>query len=241
MSPTYVQLRTWVPSPQTSNGFWPIQAALPVDGEKATRRRLHAVVLVIRLERHLGHQLRPAIHVVRVEGRANHVLGEIQLLADVLLDEVRIDAPRRGEHKFVDTLLVRRLDQHAVEREVLGAGGLVKVDVAPTPMDRRQMEDRIHPAHHVLRHPRRQQVGSMELHQAPVQVRLDVLQVAAAQVIDHPDPGGAIGRQRVDEMRADERSATRDKNSPILPIHLLTLCLKYFPISYGTNSPRALR
>src|SRR5439155_24886675 len=47
---------------------------------------------------------------------------------------------------------------------------------------------------------------------------LDVLQVPAAKVVHDADLGAPL-EERVDQVRADERRATRDQCRPILPVH----------------------
>lgn len=66
----------------------------PVDGEVTARGRLQAVFLVLPLERQLGLQLGPAVHIVGIVKRFHQVLGEADLFFRVILQKVRIHSAR---------------------------------------------------------------------------------------------------------------------------------------------------
>ena len=124
MSLTWVQLRICSPVPQTTYGILlderardhrddrvVLVPAIAVDREVAAAGGLHAGLVVVGAQRHLGHQLRPAVEVVGVVGRADHVLGEVEDLSWIGLQVVRIDAARRGVDDFLDAGLVAGLEQ----------------------------------------------------------------------------------------------------------------------------------
>ena len=181
-----------------------LDAALPVNREEPAGGGLHAVCLVEGLQRLLPHQLGPAIHAVGVVRRADHVLGEVQLLRHVLLDVIGIHAAGGGENEFVDAGLLRGFDQHSVERQVLGALGLVHVDVAPAPVDGREMKDRVDAFDRLRRHVLVEEVLIDEFHPMRVEMALDVLDLTRAEVVDDPDVVRATLHELVDQVRADE-------------------------------------
>ena len=209
-----------------------LDAALAVDGEEAAGGRLETEVPGVGGERHLGHQLGPAVHVVGVVGRPHHLLGEIELLADVPLEEVRIDAARGGEDELLHAGLVGGLDQHAVHRQVLRAGGLVEVDIAAAAVDGGEMEDDVHAGDHALRRRPGASRSSRWNSTMPESMCPWMLASAAAgQVVDDADAPRALFHQEIDQVGADERSSPGDENLFLGPIHHV------FPIMVGLILP----
>lgn len=64
----------------------------PVDGEVTARGCLQAVFLVLPLERQLGLQLGPAVHIVGIVGRFDQILCEVDFFFRVTLQRVGVYA-----------------------------------------------------------------------------------------------------------------------------------------------------
>ncbi len=163
---------------------------------------------MVGLERKLGHQLRPAIHVVGFVRRLHQVLGEVDHLLGVGLHAGRIDAAGRGEGQVLDASPLGFAEHHGVQSQVGRAGGLVGADEAASAVCGRKMEDDVHAGNGAGRSARIKQVGLDELDAPAQHGGVDVLADAAREVIDHPHPS-APRHQGLDQMRPDERASAR--------------------------------
>ena len=170
------------------------------------------------LQRQLAHELGPAVEVVGVVGRPDHVLGQVELLGDVLLDVVGIDTARGGEHELVDAGVDRRFDHQTVDDQVPAALGVVHLHVATTAVDRGQVEHIVHALAGAVGRARRQQVRLHQLDHAAVEVALDVFRGAAREVVHHTHVACAALDQAIDHVRADERCAAGDQDALARPV-----------------------
>jgi hypothetical protein len=93
----------------------------------------------------------------------------------------------------------------------------VEVDVAATAVVGGQVEDEVDVLDGPLGGAGPAEVVVQELDRALVDVVLDVLELAAAQVVDDPH-GGAARDELLDERRADERRAARDQGGTTAPV-----------------------
>ena len=192
-------------------------AALAVDGEVPARRRLQSPFARVGLQRQLGHELRVAVHVVGVERRlVRELLAEVDLLIRVRLREVRIHTARGRVDDLLDTRRAAGEEERAVQCEVARARRLVQVDVAAASVVGGQVEDEADVLDRALSHTGAPEIVLDELDRALVDVVLDVLELAAAEVVDHAD-GGAAGDELLHEGRADERRAARDERRSPAP------------------------
>src|SRR5258707_2785467 len=92
-------------------------------------------------------------------------------------------------------------------------------------------------ADRVLRHSVMPEVGLEEFDLPRAEMALDVLQLAAAQVVDDRDPG-ASGHQRIHQMRPDERRAACDQDRTVFPIHLRSSILSRTVSAPTAPTPR---
>ena len=171
-----------------------------------------------RLQRQLAHELGPAIHVVGVVRRPDHLLGEVQLLGDVLLDVVGIHATGRGEDELLDVGIDRRLDHQTIDDEVAAALGIVHLHVTPTAVDGGEVEDVVDAPAGPVRHASSEQVRIHELDHAAVDMAADVVERSAREVVDDADLAGAPLDQLVDDVRTDERRSAGHQDVTVLPV-----------------------
>ena len=82
---------------------------------------------------------------------------------------------------------MRGPEHDPVEDHVRRAADLVEIDVAAPPVARRIVEHDVDALHHLGRDRRVQQIGVVELDRARVDERAQVLEPAAAQVVDDAD------------------------------------------------------
>jgi hypothetical protein len=111
-------------------------------------------------------------------------------------------------------------ENQAVEQKVGGAGRLMEIDIPASSVVRRQVEDHTHTGHGPLGHARTPQVGFSELHAATLEVGLNVLELPAAQIIDHSNASAPF-EQRFHQVGTDKRCSTRNQNATSYPIHFL--------------------
>ena len=71
---------------------------------------------VIGLQRKLGHQLGPAVHIVRIVRRFDVLFTQIQFLLRIGLHVIRINAARGSVDNFPDSRLHRFPEYNAVEK-----------------------------------------------------------------------------------------------------------------------------
>src|SRR6516162_3233763 len=90
----------------------------------------------------------------------------------------RIDDP-------VHSRLVTRAENESVQQKVGSASGLMQIDVAAPAVVRRQVKNHAHAMHGALRHTRTPQIRFSELHAAALDVSPNVLELPAAQIINH--------------------------------------------------------
>src|SRR5947208_1108849 len=94
----------------------------------------------------------------------------------------------------------------------------MQLDVSAPAVVGGEVEDDVHAVHDLPGEAVHLEVATDELDAPVVDVVLDVLELAAGQVIHHAHRGAALD-EPVHQMRADERGATGHQHRPILPVH----------------------
>jgi hypothetical protein len=178
-------------------------AARAIHGEIATGCGLHAPILVVSAESHLRHQFGPAVHVVGIVGRANHVFGEIENLVGIGLNVVGIDAAGGGVNYFFHFSVLAGVKDHAVEHQIHRTGGLMQIDVASSAVIGGQVEDHAHACRGSFRHALGAQIAFQQLDAFLLDVLADIAQTAAAHVVHYAHMRTAV-KQGVDQIRSDE-------------------------------------
>ena len=97
----------------------------------------------------------------------------------------------------------------------------MEVDETAPAMDGGEMEDDVDPLDHALGHAGLEEVRLVKLDNAGVDGALDVGEAAARQVVHNADRPRPFFDQMVDQVGADERSATGDQDPLLFPIHVL--------------------
>src|SRR5262249_21699730 len=161
-------------------------------GEIAARGGADSVLFGVRLEGEFGHEFGPPVGIVGVVGPVGEVLGKVDLLVNVGLQEVRIDTAGGGEDDFPDLGAQGFGEDQTVEEEIGGRAGLVEIDVASAAVIGGEMEHGVDAVHGGARDPRFAKVGLEEIGAAVAEQASDVVQVAAGEVVDDAHGGTAI-------------------------------------------------
>src|SRR6516164_5688056 len=96
-----------------------------------------------------------------------------------------LGSARRTHRRPVHSRLVTRAENESVQHKVGSASGLMQIDVAAPAVVRRQVKNHAHAMHGALRHTRTPQIRFSELHAAALDVSPNVLELPAAQIINH--------------------------------------------------------
>ena len=158
---------------------------------------------MVGLQGQFAHQFGPAVHVVCIVGGLDQILGQVELFTGIGLQEIGIDAARRGIDHLLNTGLVAGVKDDAGQGQVGGTGCLVQVHVAAPAVVGGQVKDDVDSVDGLLGYARLQQVSFHEFDPSGIQVLLDVLQLAATEVVYHTDLS-ALFDQRVYQMGTDE-------------------------------------
>jgi len=80
------------------------------------------------------------------------------------------------------------------------------------------MKHDAHPFDRSFSRPRLLEVGLNKFHFAVTEMTADILQLSAAEIVDHPNLGAALD-QDIEQMRADEGGSSCQENFSPVPIH----------------------
>src|SRR5581483_7153770 len=143
-------------------------------------------------QREIGHQLRPAIQVVRIVGRLHQALAQIHLFLHISLERVRIYAAGRREDHFFDPRSPGFPEHQPIQEEVGGRACLMQIYVATPSVVRGEMKYRVYAGYGSASDARLAQVGVEKLDLAGSDVSLNILQAPAAEIIDHTEPRASL-------------------------------------------------
>ena len=113
----------------------------------------------------------------------------------------------------------------------------MQIDVAAPAVVRRQAKNHAHAMHGALRHSRAPQIRFSELHAAALDVSPNVLELPAAQIINHSNSRAPF-EQRFHQVGTDKRRSACNQNATSCPIHML---LQFHAASRHLAYPQAVR
>ena len=171
---------------------------------------------MIGLQRQLGHQLGPAVHIVRVVRRLHVFFAQVNFLVGVGLHVIGIDAAGGGVDNFFDACFHGFPENHAVEEKIGGGAGLMQVHVAAAAVIGGEMKNDLNAFHGGASDAGLAQIGFDEGDLPRFQMPFDIARrpLVRSSTTMHL---GAARDKSVDEMRTDEGCSSGDKNFLIIP------------------------
>jgi hypothetical protein len=130
-------------------------------------------------------------------------------------------------------------EHHSIEHQIHGAGSLMKIDVAAPTVIGCQVKHHAHSVDGAFRHVHLTKISLDEIHLAGFDELADILGFSAAQIVDHPNDCASC-HERIDQIGANEGSASSYESPAVLPVHDFSPTPVYskFLIWNSTNETR---